>query len=86
MREAQNLNFNVSAGKNSKNGRINKPLTYDDVVKWIKNKGIDEEITNELIKLASNYPSDYMQFIKNYQTYLTRIQKIINKKRKGTLG
>jgi len=76
MSEANRINLSVGVpGINAKAKRIKQGITMDQTIKWLKSKGYGENLTNELIKIASKYPVSALNgFRKNLNEHIIRIQ------------
>lgn len=79
---AEGVNFKVVAAGDQKRTPCNfKVLTLDKLVKWINEQHLDPVVKEELIKKAGSYPSGSLSsFRKNFQTHLSKAQKIVRDK------
>lgn len=58
-----------------------KQITLSSTIAWIKSLNMDSEITQELIKIASNYPTPALPSIRsNINVLIAKIKNNITKK------
>jgi hypothetical protein len=56
-------------------GKLQRQLTLDTVIGWIKVQGLDEYTTNGLIELAKRYPTQaFPSFRKNFNLMIERVR------------
>lgn len=61
-------------GKSS--SRLQRQLTLEVVIEWIKIQGFDEYTTNGLIKLAEKYPTQALpNFRRNFNLMIERVRQ-----------
>lgn len=73
MSERLNLKMSVIGANSS--GPANNPLTLDQSIKKIKDKGYQPNIENGLIELLKKRPRNtYEMFFKNIYTYLRKLE------------
>lgn len=86
MREAESFKFSVSAGKEERSN--SKKITdktgfykhdspnLEDIIIFIKNKNLPEELENKMINLAKKTPhGSLFVFRKNFNIYLNKAAK-----------
>jgi len=62
-------------------GKLQRQLTLDTIVSWIKVQGLDEYTTNGLIELAKRYPTQaFPSFRKNFNLMIERVRSKRKKK------
>jgi len=53
-----------------------KCIQHGQIIEWIKKKGYGDRVTQELIKIAKNYPNSTLHvFKKNFNTHVKNVRK-----------
>ena len=65
--------------------RLQRQLTLEVVVEWIKIQGFDDYTTNGLIELAKRYPTQALpSFRRNFNLMIERVRSKRRKEQAGT--
>lgn len=78
----EGVNFKVVAfGDQTRQPCNFKVLTLEKLTKWINAQSLDPTVKEELVKKATTYPTCALpSFRKNFQTHLSKAQKIVRDK------
>ena len=76
-------------GRDPRRGQWEMPITHQNMLNWIKNRGYDPATEKRLIQIISGYPCSsaaYKQFIKNIDNYVRSVQKELTESNSNKVG
>lgn len=80
------INVRVSIPNTESRNRVgpNRPLTFEELVSWIKSQGFDADTESGLIELASTYPHSALKsFKRNIHIMVSRVKEKIKSQLKS---